>query len=636
LIVVERYPDNPILKPDSANSWEAWATFNGCPVEEDGRIALLYRAMSTPHYHTSIDSWMRMSVVGCAISGDGYSFRHRRELVIPEEPWEQFGCEDPRVTRLDDTYYIFYTALSKFPFTAEGIRVGVALSKDLGKISAKHLVTPFNAKAMTLFPERINGRLWAVLTAHTDMPPAYVALASFDRPEEMWSEAYWQRWHSSLAEHALPLQRNPQDHVEVGAPPVKTPYGWLLVYSYIQNYYSADRLFTIEAALLDGDDPGRIVAHTRTPLLMPEEQYEMQGTVPDVVFPSGALVRGESLHIYYGAADTTCCLATTDLSRLLSYMVAPGGECRVLTRGPSNPIITPKPENEWEAKATFNPGAVQIDGTVHIVYRAMSPDNTSTLGYATSRSGLAVDWRSSEPIYVPRESFEMKRTPGGNSGCEDPRLTLIEDTLYMCYTAYDGVNPTRVALTSIPVESFLKKDWRWARPVLISPPGYDDKDACIFPGKVDGQYLIFHRIGDDIDIALVPDLKFSGGRWLGERRWLKPRRGWWDSYKVGIAAPPVRTKRGWLLLYHGVAGDRKYRVGAVLMDLNNPAVIIGRTDEPLLQAETECERKGQVPDVVFPCGCVVIGQRLFVYYGGGDSVCCVATIDVDDVRTLEC
>jgi predicted GH43/DUF377 family glycosyl hydrolase len=230
----------------------------------------------------------------------------------------------------------------------------------------------------------------------------------------------------------------------------------------------------------------------------------------------------------------------------------------------------------------------------------------------------------------------MKRTQGGNSGCEDPRLTQIGDTIYMCYTAYDGVSPTRVALTSIPVDSFLKKYWRWAPPVLISPPGYDDKDACIFPEKVDGQYLIFHRIGDDIDIALVPDLRFTGARWLGERRWLAPRRGWWDNFKVGIAAPPVRTRRGWLLLYHGVASDRKYRVGAVLMDLKDPTRIIGRTDEPLLQAETECEKNGQVPDVVFPCGNVIIGDTLFVYYGGADSVCCVATIGVNDVRTLEC
>ena len=172
--------------------------------------------------------------------------------------------------------------------------------------------------------------------------------------------------------------------------------------------------------------------------------------------------------------------------------------------------------------------------------------------------------------------------------------------------------------------------------MLISPPGYDDKDACIHPEMVGGQYLIYHRIGDDIDIALVPDLKFVNSRWMGERRWLMPRRGWWDNFKVGIAAPPVRTRRGWLLLYHGVASDRKYRVGAVLMDLKDPTRIIGRTDEPLLQAETECEKNGQVPDVVFPCGNVIIGDTLFVYYGGADSVCCVATIGVNDVRTLEC
>jgi predicted GH43/DUF377 family glycosyl hydrolase len=468
------------------------------------------------------------------------------------------------------------------------------------------------------------------------MPPAYIALASFDSPEEIWSESYWNRWHIDVKNHALALQRSPGDHIEVGAPPVKTEDGWLLVYSYIRDYHSSDRLFTVEAALLDLENPRRLIAHTRTPLLAPEEQYERMGIVPDVVFPSGAFVSGENLQIYYGAADTTCCLATTNLSRLLRYMVAPGGDCRSLVRGPDNPILAPVAAHPWEAKATFNPGALLLDGTVHIVYRAMGEDNISTMGYATSRDGLHIDYRHPEPIYAPRMPFEMKRTAGSNSGCEDPRLTVIDDTVYMCYTAYDGKSPTRVALTSLSVERFLAREWQWSPPELISPPGYDDKDACIHPEKVDGQYLIFHRIGDDIDIALVPDLEFANSRWLGERRWLGPRRGWWDNFKVGIAAPPVKTRRGWLLLYHGVARDRKYRVGAVLMDLNDPTKIIARTDDFLLQAETECEKHGIVPDVVFPCGNVVIGNELYVYYGGGDRVCCVATIDIDDIRALEC
>jgi predicted GH43/DUF377 family glycosyl hydrolase len=266
----------------------------------------------------------------------------------------------------------------------------------------------------------------------------------------------------------------------------------------------------------------------------------------------------------------------------------------------------------------------------------MSEDNTSSLGYAISLDGFTIESRQEEPAYVPRESFEMKCVPGGNSGCEDPRLTLLEDKVYMCYTAFDGSGPPRVALSCLPLESFLEKDWRWEKPVLISPPGYDDKDACLFPEKVDGKYLIFHRIGDDIDVALVPDLSFTGKQRLGEIRWLAPRRGWWDSYKVGIAAPPVKTSRGWLLLYHGVAGDRKYRVGAVLMDLKNPLKIIARTDEPLLEPQADYEKHGQVPDVVFPCGAVLKDGMLFVYYGGADRVCCVATMPVDDIRAIEC
>ena len=97
-------------------------------------------------------------------------------MIAPEEDWERFGCEDPRVTKIDDKYYIFYTALSVYPFAAEGIKVAVAVTKDFKKIEERHLVTPFNAKAMVLFPEKINGKYVALLTAHTDTPPVKICL----------------------------------------------------------------------------------------------------------------------------------------------------------------------------------------------------------------------------------------------------------------------------------------------------------------------------------------------------------------------------------------------------------------------------------------------------------------------------
>ncbi|PIP86477.1 hypothetical protein COV42_01490 [Candidatus Campbellbacteria bacterium CG11_big_fil_rev_8_21_14_0_20_44_21] len=656
MIILKRREENPILKPNKEQSWEAEAVFNGCPIRKGNKIYLLYRALSLPHYHLAAQIQMRVSDIGIAESRDGVNFSNRQKFIIPEHKWERFGCEDPRVTKLGEKFYIFYTALSAYPFRADGIKVGLAISKDLKNIKEKHLITPFNAKAMALFPEKINpvrnsegsshtsslrdsqhkisngvnGKMCAILAVNTDRPPSKIALAYFDKEEDMWSEKYWQNWYVNVDQHSIPLQRRTEDHVEIGAPPIKTKYGWLLIYSYIRNYFSSQRLFTIETALLDLRDPSKIIARTNYALLAPEEAYELYGIVPNTIFPSGALLNKDELFVYYGAADTTVALATGKLSSLIKAMFCPAECVGQLSRAKENPIIAPLKNHPWEAKAAFNPGALYEDGKVHILYRAMSEDNTSVFGYAASADGIHIDYRHSEPVYEPRESFEQKLVPGGNSGCEDPRLTKIKDTVYMLYTAFDGKHPPRIALTSISLKNFLAQVWDWTKPVLISPPEFDNKDACVFPEKVKGKYLIFHRFGNNIDITLTPSLDFDGKTWLEEHIWLSPRRGMWDSLKVGIAAPPIKTKEGWVLFYHGVSEeDRYYRVGAVLLDLNNPTKIISRTNEPILSPETPYEKTGQIPNVVFPCGVALIGKKVFVYYGAGDSVVGVAAVELE-------
>lgn len=628
-MIIERSDKNPILKPDKSNSWEAEAVFNGCPITKGKKVFLLYRALSLPHYHISAQGKMMISDIGIAESKDGIQFTNRNRFIIPEEPWERFGCEDPRVTKLNGKYYIFYTALSTYPFRAEGIKIGFAISKNLETVEEKHLVTPFNAKGMALFPEKINGKMWAALTVNTDKPPAHICLASFDKEEDLWSEKRWQKWYENFEKHSLNLQRRPQDHIELGAPPIKTKYGWLLIYSYIRNYFAGERLFGIEAVLLDIHNPLKIIARTETPILTPDEYYEQIGLVPNVVFPSGALVKNDWVHLYYGAADTTCCLAFIELPSLLEQMLEKEKRTVKLNRAKENPIIIPNEKHSWESKATFNPAAIYLDGKVHLVYRAMSEDNTSVFGYAASRDGIHIDERLSEPIYIPLEPFEQKLQPGGNSGCEDPHLTKIGSKIYMLYTAFDGKNPPRVALTSISVKDFLARKWNWTKPVIISPPDFDDKDALIFPEKLNGKYIIVHRVSGDIDFATRSNLDFKDGEWLEEYRWLFPRKGWWDSKNVGAAAPPIKTKEGWVMLYHGVSEDGVYRVGAVLLDAKNPLKIIGRTDNPIFEPEMPYEKEGQIPNVVFPCGAVLIRDTIFVYYGGGDKVVGAATVNIE-------
>jgi predicted GH43/DUF377 family glycosyl hydrolase len=337
-----------------------------------------------------------------------------------------------------------------------------------------------------------------------------------------------------------------------------------------------------------------------------------------------------TIDFYYGAADTTCCVAQIDYSKLKKRLFE--DETRIMVqRAKNNPILEPIPENDWESRLVFNPAAIYLDGEFHIVYRAMSHDNTSTFGYASSKDGLTIDYRHPEPIYTPRKDFEEKKNPGGYSGCEDPRLSLIDGMIYMLYTAYDGVNVPRVALSKISKEDFLAKKWNWSEPVLISAPELDDKDAGFFDEKIDGKYVVIHRVGHDIDLAHVDSLEFNDGRWLEEYRWIIPRKGMWDGKKVGIAAPPIKTDDGWVLFYHGVSDeDGYYRVGACLISPDDLHVT-ARSNTPLFEPETEWEKVGEVNNVVFPCGVVLKDDMYYIYYGGADAVIGVATLSHEDL-----
>ena len=616
-----RSEENPILIPLPENNWEAEATFNGCPVLSGGKVDFLYRAVSAPQTISGVT--MKVSSIGHALSNDGLHFKYRRQFIKPEYDWERFGCEDPRVTKLGGKFYIFYTALSAYPFRAEGIKIGLAITRDFREIEAKHPITPFNSKAMALFPGKIGGKMVAVLTVNTDNPPSRIGLAFFDQEEQMWSPEYWEGWYSFLDDHVLPIPQRPEDHIEVGAPPLRTPFGWLLLYSHIRNYFSPPPIFGIGAVLLNLEDPAKVAATTEKLLLVPQAVYETYGRVPNIIFPSGALVRGKTLHIYYGAADTTCAVASGRLDTLINEMLLTRTEKIKLERFPGNPVILPKPEHGWESKAVFNPAAIYEEGKVHLVYRAMSEDNTSVLGYACSKDGFTFDERLDQPVYQPTEDFEKM-------GCEDPRLTRLNDRIYMCYTAFDGHLP-RVALTSIAASDFLSRRWNWAKPVIISPRGVADKDAALFPRKIGGKYAILHRVGRSIWLDFVDSLSFEKGGEINGSIIMSPRQEQLPTEKIGIAGPPIETEWGWLLLYHIVTRkDDKlyYCVSAALLDIDNPTQVIARRKTPLLEPETPYEKEGQVANVVFPCGAVVINGRLFVYYGGADRVIGVATTEL--------
>lgn len=634
MLKLNRIPENPLIAPQASDEWEAQATFNPAVIYSDGVYHMLYRALSSPkeHYGTTLP----LSTIGHAVSTDGIHFIDRKQFIKPDYDWELYGCEDPRITKIDDLYYIFYTALSTYPFSPDGIKVGLAITRDFQTIQEKHLVTPFNAKAMSLFPEMINGKLAAILTTDTDRPPAKIGIAYFDKREEIWDHAYWKNWYDYISDHALQIQREPSDHIEIGAPPLKTEKGWLLIYSYIKNYFSEARNFGIEGILLQENNPLKITARTEESLLSPEELYEKEGLVNNVVFPSSAVIKDDVLSVYYGGADTVCCLATCNRSALLRDMKR---EIQTLqdtlttevgpvmfTRFNENPIIKPT-EHSWEKASVVSPTAVSDETSVHLFYGAISDKGTASIGYARSNDGLHIDFRSEEPVYVPRESFETN-FEGNPHGSSNPKMTRIDGRYYLCYTTFDGKHTTGIGLTSIAEDDLQRNVWNWETTRRISWPGTPYYEACLFPEKINGAYTFLVSKDEGIYLDYLDDLSFNNGKTLQGDLLIRQREDKWDSGKIGIGCPPVLTKDGWLLLYDGVTKSNMTGIGCLLMDRNNPTNILARMGYPILIPQTAYEHQGNNPNTVLSGGSVLKDNTLTVYYAAGGSVIGIASINM--------
>jgi len=295
-----------------------------------------------------------------------------------------------------------------------------------------------------------------------------------------------------------------------------------------------------------------------------------------------------------------------------------------LIRFGGNPILKKIKNHDWE-KYVYNPGAIFLEDKIHIIYRAMGKDKVSRFGYASTKDGFHIDERVDEPIFVPVGEFEEKVVEFRNSGVEDPRLVRIGNRIYMTYAAVNG-RVSYIALASINVKDFLNKNWKWKRHGILFPD-CDGRNAVLFPKKIKNRFVLYPRFKPDIFVSYSKDLK----NWTKPKRIMKPRKGMWDDLKIGAGAPPILTEKGWVLIYHGVQATRKgniYRVGLALIDLENPEKILFRSEKPILEPVKKYERFGQVNNVVFPCGAVVLNKKLFVYYGGADSVVCVATANL--------
>jgi predicted GH43/DUF377 family glycosyl hydrolase len=288
-------------------------------------------------------------------------------------------------------------------------------------------------------------------------------------------------------------------------------------------------------------------------------------------------------------------------------------------RYPSNPILT---ADHWPYRihSVFNPGATRLaDGTTLLLCRVEDFRGHSHLCAARSKNGID-DWQidpaptfAPDPLNYPEELW----------GIEDARITFVEELgdYMIAYTAFGRSGPG-VALAR--TKDFVKFD----RLGLVMQS--DDKDAALFPCRFGGEFLLIHRPANDhtadMWISFSPDLQ----NWGGHAVLLPARLGaWWDANKIGLSPPPIKTSRGWLVLYHGVrqhASGSIYRIGMALFDLNNPAICLRRGQSWIFGPEASYEIGGDVPYAIFPCGTTLLddGDTLHIYYGAADTSICLA------------
>jgi predicted GH43/DUF377 family glycosyl hydrolase len=166
-------------------------------------------------------------------------------------------------------------------------------------------------------------------------------------------------------------------------------------------------------------------------------------------------------------------------------------------------------------------------------------------------------------------------------------------------------------------------------PKLISAPGMVNKSAVVLPRKVKGKYVVLHRVYPNILVDYLDNLEFND--YLQGHYFIAPRKNFWDSKKVGAGAPPMETKDGWLLIYQSVGyqDPGRYKIGAMMLDINNPAKVLYRTHMPIIEPEESYENEGFKAGVVYPCGAVIMKDKLHIYYGGADTVVNAASADLD-------
>ena len=290
-----------------------------------------------------------------------------------------------------------------------------------------------------------------------------------------------------------------------------------------------------------------------------------------------------------------------------------------------NPILT-KAKVPFRVNSIFNAGAVKLNDKYVLLCRTEMPDGRSSLTLAESTDGVQFTV-ADKPCLTPRDHKECYEYV--EWGIEDPRITRIGDVCYITYTGYSQHQPLVILAETKDFQEF-----RIHGP--ISEPS--NKDCSLFPEKIDGHYWKVDRpsAGNrrDVWISKSPDLI----HWGTPRILMQPIPGTWETDKIGSSSNPLKTKEGWLMLYHGVRefpASSIYKLGAVLLDSEKPWIVKGRTVEPIIVPDHDYERTGDVMNVVFANGWISEPDgEIKIYYSGADSNVCLAVTSQEYLLSL--
>lgn len=295
----------------------------------------------------------------------------------------------------------------------------------------------------------------------------------------------------------------------------------------------------------------------------------------------------------------------------------------LIKRFPDNPILT-KDDIPYPVSTVHNAGVTKFDGRYIMIFRSHKFNGRSILGLAESDDGYHFKVHD-QPFMVPATEGIFKEYE--EYGVEDPRIVMVDDEYLITYSAYSR-HGVRIGLAKT-------KDFKTVeRFSLITEADY--RNVVIFPEKFNGLYARLDRPHSEISpwaiwISYSPDLKY----WGESKLIMNPLTYHWDEMKIGPGAPPIKTTRGWLNIYHGVfptMDGSVYRLGVALHDLDDPSVVIAVGDEWILQPEEVYEITGYVHNVVFTCGAVPEEDgSIKIYWGGADKVMCVGTASMDDL-----